>query len=55
MIDSKPTGRTRYVKKYWLFGPIICQIEYSYIEYFDVGCGLRGETIITYWINNGYN
>lgn len=32
----KPTGRIKYRKKFWLFGPLARLVEYEYQNEFDV-------------------
>lgn len=34
--EIKPTGREKYRKKYWLFGPIIKLAEFKYENEFDI-------------------
>lgn len=50
MYEPRRTGNVRFVRKYWLFGPVIREVEYEYDCEYDVGCGLRGFENLKYWV-----
>lgn len=43
------TGRTKIVRCGFLWLKKVIVYEYEAMDYFDIGCGLRGEEIFYIW------
>lgn len=52
--NLKFTGEIRTVKKYWIFGEIVKEYKYSYIDDMDTFHGVRNETIEYIWLRRSH-
>lgn len=49
MFNIKRTGRTKLSIGDWFWLKPVTLYEYEATDWFDVGCGLRGEATVYFW------